>query len=309
MRQSILLSCFFIFLQSAVNAQAGPCSFTCKRLTLAAYKPGMVFYFPADKAPSLNAVFGPRFIGASSYNDLAGKKYVIRDMDNFRDLLYYDRMPPDNGKPSNDRIQNRYSFTMMNVVDKNDTFSYEISVDPAAFLPSAPYPSLNNDAFIAGAIAYDEFEASKKWLLQLPDLYSLFAIGGKKYEKVKIKNVIPGHPENPIGIVYSSASATDTVYVNLCGTNVAGAYIEAFHFNKYFTCENKQGKIPIEKWELIRAGKPDLDMNAEEALLTLGKPKKVEETTMRDAVKTVYTFDRYVLAFENGKMVRVESTK
>lgn len=297
---------------SDLNSQVPACLPLCKRISLAEYAPGMIFYFPPVSSGSMDAIFASRIASSSSYsyNKFADKKYAIKDTASFRNKLYYDRFRPDvKGNLSNDRVQRLYSITMENVADTTDIFTYDVSVDSAVFLPSPPYPAMTNNAYVQGAIAWDEFEATKNWLLKLPMIYTLFEVDGKKYEKVKIIDVVPGSWETPLGIVYKSASTTGTIYLNLCGTNVPDTYVNIFHFSKYFTCDSPQGKIPNFMWTLIQSGKPDMNMSEKDILLTLGKPKQVEETVEKGNNKTVYTFEKYVVYFEKGAMVKFVSVK
>lgn len=306
--RTFLLFLFIFCIQSDINAQT--CSTTCNRIPFSQYTPGMIFYFPFTSSGSIDALFTSRCTKLTSYNQVAGKKYVIKDTSSFKDKLYYDRFRPDNhGNPSNDRTQRLYFISMENIADPTDKFEYEISIDSAIFLSSPKYPTLQDNAYIQGAIADDEFEATKKWLLGLPKIYTLFEVGGKKYEEVQIIYVIPGTWETPLGVIYKSTSSSvmDIVYLNLCGTNVPDNYINIFHFTKYFTCDNPQGEIPDSKWTLIRSGNPSMDMSEGEVILTLGKPNHIEKTLERNTTKVVYTFSKYVVHFENSIIVKITS--
>lgn len=292
-----------------LHAQTPACVTKCKRIPLSEYSKGMRFYFPSKHLSSSDIIFSSRFSGPDTYSEIATKTYKIVDTSNFRNKLYYDRYQPgEKDSPGNDRIQKIYSFDLVNIADTTDKFTYTVSVDSAVFLATAPYPALQDNAYIIGAIALDEFEATRKCLAN-STVYALFEIAGKKYEKGKITDVVYGTWETPLGIVYKADTrqTADTVYVNLCGTNVPGSYGSSFHFNNYFSWTTPGDNIAVERWNIIRSGEPVLGMNKNELLLALGKPRQVEETIEKDTRKGVYTFDKYVVHFENGKVIKIVS--
>lgn len=124
--------------------------------------------------------------------------------------------------------------------------------------------------------------------------YALFPLKGKRFESVTITDVEPGTWESPLRIHFRSAEIKDfSIDVNICGTNVLGNFIKAFAFGNFFTCENKQGDISQDRWDLIRKEKPVLGMSIAEVELTLGKPLKSNDIETKDGHLLELTYSGY----------------
>lgn len=292
-----------IFAQSASEKV---CPFANNPLLLQEYKAGMKFYFPPT--PSLVAIDPacPKFIEKNiaagdkdyregiRYHDLSGKTLEIVYSNSF-ELKNY---------PGGNYFL--YEIQLHNINAK-DTFLFETIVEKSV-LTSTGEPDLRTDNYlIIGAICLDEIEYAKKNLTG--NYFALFPILGKRFQPVKVTLVEPGTWETPIRIHYNAPGVADAfIDVNIVGTNVINSYRKPFHFSRYFSCENPQGSIASDRWNLIQKGKPEIGMTVDEIILTLGKPVKTTETVNATETKIEYVYSLYTLEFTNGILSSIRKT-
>lgn len=290
-----------IFAQSASKKV---CPFADNPLLLQEYAAGMKFYFP--RTPSLVAIDPayPRFLEKNiaagdkdyregiRYHDLSGKTLEIVYVNSF-ELKNY---------PGG----NYYLYEIqLHNINAKDTFMFETIVEKSV-LTSTGEPDLRNDNYVInGAICLDEVEHAKKNLIG--NYFALFPILGKRFQPVTITLVEPGTWETPIRIHYSAPGIADTfIDVNIVGTNVIDSYRKPFHFSRYFSCENPQGNIASDRWNLIQKGQPEIGMTEDEIVLTLGKPAKITETVNATETRIEYAYNLYTLEFTNGILISIK---
>ncbi len=125
---------------------------------------------------------------------------------------------------------------------------------------------------------------------------------GRKYVKVKIKDVVPGSEEYPISVVFNDSIRTAMVmFAAYDGENKK-------NFSSLFSFTDPHLKYPSisnENWIAIQNNRVRLDMTKDECRLSLGAPKDVDYGRSYSSTyeRWTYTNGSYLI-FEDGLLKR-----
>lgn len=137
------------------------------------------------------------------------------------------------------------------------------------------------------------------------------SIKHKRYSPVKVVDIVAGWDSDaPVRFILKTSSGEEGFAdVNLSGTNVPCILRHYRRFEEYFFSDDPK-KIynwPSAVWSAIEEEKVFVGMTAEQARMSLGKPKKINKTTT-GIVRTeqwVYGSGNY-LYFDNGVLTSIQ---
>ena len=276
----------------------------CKYIPLYQYKLGMKFFFPRihDNSSDRIEYYTYKKVIIDKKNKISKSSITYNDVENkiFEIIKIQEEM---------DYSVNKTVFWLKDI-ESDLTIEHRV-IYSLSELQKQDKESYGQLTELPDVIYTDEIDKFKNIYLN-QTFYANFAIGGIKFQKVKIVQIGAGTAIYPIrAIVQNDAGEMETKDFNTCGTNVNRIISNRINFDYYFSIDNPKIKYKISEkiWNQIIESKIGIGFSTKELMLSWGEPKKINKTVTNNIISEQYVYNKQYVYLENDRIVSIQDNK